>query len=132
MDCQTIMLSYANPDRDTQALHTALELAYQNEAELTVLHVNGQCEKQGCERHYLYTAEELAQHVAKANGYGIPVNYRVADSGNLVEATLAQAADFDVLVVADAHANCFEGQLNSSVADKLISPAQFETLQQAV
>lgn len=132
MDYQNIMLSYSNPDRDTEALHAALDLAYRHEAQLTVLQVNGQCDNDNCTRHYLYSVDELALQVDKANGHGVPVEYLVADCGNLVQATLDQAADFDLLVVADSHTSCFADQLDPSLSQKLTSPAQLQQLELAV
>lgn len=55
VDYQNVLLSYLNPDRDTEALHAVLDLAYLHEAQLTVLQVNGQCESDNCTRHYLYS-----------------------------------------------------------------------------
>jgi hypothetical protein len=132
MDYHNIMLSYSNPDRDTEALHAALELAYRHEAQLTVLQVNGQCANDQCTRHYLYSVDELAQQINKANGHGVPVQYMVADCGNFVQATLNQAADFDLLVVADSHTSCFTDHIDPSLIEKLTSPAQLHQWAMAV
>lgn len=130
MDYRKIMLTYATPERDTQALHMALEMAYRHEADLTVLHVHGECDKQSCQCRYLYTADELQQQLDKANGYGVPITVEVAEGKSLVSATLGQAADYDLVVVADAHAACFAGC--PEVADKVLYPAQAAVLPQAV
>ena len=37
MDCETIVVNYTHPDRDAEALSTALELAYRHESELLLL-----------------------------------------------------------------------------------------------
>ncbi len=128
MDCQTIVVNYTHPDRDAEALSTALELAYRYESELLLLHSNGACRKEGCQRRYLYSEEELIQQINKANGYGVPVAVKIVDEHSPLEEAVRHLDHHDLLVVGDSHSGCFGGRLEGVLASKLCYPSQVEAL----
>ncbi len=132
MDCQTIVVNYSHPDRDAEALTTALELAYRHESELLLLHSNGVCCKETCQRHYLFSEEELVQQINKANGYGVPVAVKIVDKHSPLEEALSHLDNHDLLVVGDSHADCFTGKMAGTLANKVCYPSQVEALEQAV
>jgi len=132
MDCETIVVNYTHPDRDAEALSTALELAYRHESELLLLHSNGACCKEACQRNYLFSKEELMQQINKANGYGVPVVVKIVDEQSPLEEAIRHLDNHDLLVVGDSHADCFTSRLNNVSANRVCFPSQVEPLAQAV
>lgn len=132
MDCQTIVVNYTHPDRDAEALSTALELAYRHESDLLLLHSNGACCKESCQRNYLFSEEELIQQINKANGYGVPVSVKIVDEHSPLDEAISHLENHDLLVVGDSHADCFTNRVASALTAKLCYPSQIEPLAQAV